>query len=118
MTRGISLSRAENPGTRVFMGMKKKSHAEAPIEMNHRIFQKYLVAGVHWFAMTLWLVVQDTDFCATWWEERLFNAVVGVIHIFCFFNMKEGRSRWRMVSFYTVSTITYRSMHSQHFAVS
>ena len=59
-------------------------------------------AGLHWIFMTTWIFVQRTDFCTTWWEERLFNAVVGVIYCFCFFNLKEGRTRWRMLIFYTI----------------
>lgn len=52
--------------------------------------------------MTLWVVWQDTDFCTTLWEERLYNAIVGVIYCFCFFNLKEGRSRVRAFIFYCV----------------
>ena len=52
-----------------------------------------IVLFVHWLAMTLWVVYQNTDFCTEWWEERLYNAIVGVIYCFCFFNLKEGRYR-------------------------
>ena len=52
--------------------------------------------------MTAWVIWQNTDFCTNRWEERLYNAVVGVIYCFCFFNLKEGRSRYRMAIFYTV----------------
>ncbi|XP_019633244.1 PREDICTED: uncharacterized protein LOC109476675 [Branchiostoma belcheri] len=61
-----------------------------------------VVIGVHWLLMTIWVCVQKTDFCDTWWEERLFNAVVGVIYCFCFFNIKEGRTRRHIVGFYTI----------------
>ncbi len=52
--------------------------------------------------MTAWVVWQDTDFCANQWEERLYNAVVGVVYCFCFFNLKEGHSRYRASLFYAV----------------
>ena len=52
--------------------------------------------------MTSWVIWQNTDFCTNQWEERLYNAVVGVIYVFCFFNLKEGRSRYRMATFYLV----------------
>ena len=55
--------------------------------------------------MTAWVVWQNTDFCTNIWEERLYNAVVGVIYCFCFFNLKEGRSRYRMAIFYTVTFV-------------
>jgi hypothetical protein len=52
--------------------------------------------------MTLWVFLQNTDFCSRAWEERLYNAIVGVIYCFCFFNLKEGRSRSRAAVFYLV----------------
>ena len=50
--------------------------------------------------MTGWVILQNTDFCSNPWEGRLYNAVVGAIYCFCFFNLKEGRSRHRMSPFY------------------
>ena len=55
--------------------------------------------------MTGWVIWQDTDFCNNLWEERLYNAVVGVIYCFCFFNLKEGRSRSRMIIFYAITFV-------------
>lgn len=52
--------------------------------------------------MTSWVVCQDTDFCTNVWEERLYNAIVGIIYCFCFFNLKEGKSRYRASVFYTI----------------
>ena len=62
-----------------------------------------IVFFVHWLLMSAWVLWQDTDFCTNPWEERLYNAVVGVIYCFCFFNLKEGRSRYRMAAFYTIT---------------
>jgi hypothetical protein len=47
-----------------------------------------LAMAVHWLGMTIWVVGQQTDLCSTAWEERVYNAVVGVIYCFCFFNLK------------------------------
>ena len=55
--------------------------------------------------MTVWVVLQRTDFCPTNLEERVFNAVVGTIYCYCFFSLKEGQTRWRMSVFYTVMFI-------------
>ena len=52
--------------------------------------------------MTGWVIYQNTDFCATQWEERLYNAIVGVIYCFAFFNLKEGKSRYRVIIFYAL----------------
>ena len=57
---------------------------------------------IHWLIMTAWVIWQDTDFCNNMWEERLYNAIVGFIYCFCFFNLKEGQSRYRAVAFYVV----------------
>ena len=72
---------------------------------NDKSLIRSLVSVVHWFLMTAWVVWQATDFCTNVWEERLYNAVVGVIYCFCFFNLKEGRSRYRMAVFYTVTFV-------------
>ncbi|XP_045029930.1 uncharacterized protein LOC116922800 isoform X2 [Daphnia magna] len=62
-----------------------------------------LVIAIHWVGMTVWTIKQKTDLCSTAWEERIYNAIVGVIYCFCFFNIKEGHSRQRAVVFYTVT---------------
>ncbi|XP_018598972.2 XK-related protein 6 [Scleropages formosus] len=57
---------------------------------------------VHWCAMAFWIIHGGTDFCMSKWEEVLFNMVVGIVYIFCWFNVKEGRTRYRMVAYYFV----------------
>lgn len=57
---------------------------------------------LHWCAMAFWVVHGGTDFCMSKWEEVLFNMVVGIVYIFCWFNVKEGRTRYRMIAYYTV----------------
>lgn len=52
--------------------------------------------------MTIWIIYQKTDFCETPWEEKIYNAVSGVIYCFCFFNLQEGQSRWRALTFYLI----------------
>lgn len=61
-----------------------------------------LVVGTHWMLMTAWLVWQKTDFCPSRWEELVYNAVVGAIYTFCFFNVRDGRSRSRVIFFYAL----------------
>ena len=55
--------------------------------------------------MTTWVMLQNTDFCPSTIQERLFNAIVGVIYCFSFFNLKEGRSRYRMAAFYVIMCV-------------
>ncbi len=62
----------------------------------------FAIVGGHWLLMTTWLVWQDTDFCTTRVEEVLFDCVMGAIHVFCFFNLKEGRTRYRALIFYSL----------------
>ncbi|KAJ3606362.1 hypothetical protein NHX12_025883 [Muraenolepis orangiensis] len=57
---------------------------------------------VHWCAMAFWVVHGGTDFCMSKWEEVLFNMVVGVVYVFCWFNVREGRTRLRMVAYYAL----------------
>ena len=55
--------------------------------------------------MTIWIVFQDTDFCSSKWEERIYNGIVGVIYCFTFFNLKEGKSRYRAGIFYSITIV-------------
>ncbi|XP_029452009.1 XK-related protein 6 [Rhinatrema bivittatum] len=68
------------------------------------IFQLYfgIFVVIHWCAMAFWIIHGGTDFCMSKWEEILFNMVVGIVYIFCWFNVKEGRTRYRMFAYYTL----------------
>jgi len=63
----------------------------------------FICLGCHWLIMFIWLVLMKTDFCETFLEERLFNAVLAIIYVFSFFNVKEGKSRVRMYIFYLIN---------------
>ncbi|KAM8776002.1 XK-related protein 7 [Rhynchonycteris naso] len=63
-------------------------------------FGIFIVA--HWCVMTFWVIQGETDFCMSKWEEIIYNMVVGIIYIFCWFNVKEGRSRRRMSLYYGI----------------
>uniref|UniRef100_A0A8C6SDR4 XK-related protein n=1 Tax=Neogobius melanostomus TaxID=47308 RepID=A0A8C6SDR4_9GOBI len=72
--------------------------------------------------MTFWIIQGETDFCMSKWEEIIYNMVVGIIYIFCWFNVKEGPSRFRMTVYYSVTLAenvaltaawyTYRGPHT------
>uniref|UniRef100_UPI00358E801E XK-related protein 6-like isoform X1 n=1 Tax=Myxine glutinosa TaxID=7769 RepID=UPI00358E801E len=68
------------------------------------VFQLYFVIFlvVHWCLMTFWIVTEETDFCASKWEEILFNMLVGVVYIFCWFSVKDGKIPLRMAVFYLI----------------
>lgn len=59
------------------------------------VFQLYfgIFIVLHWCVMTFWIVHCETDFCISKWEEIVFDMVVGIIYIFSWFNVKEGRTR-------------------------
>ena len=81
-----------------------------------------LIAGVHWAGMFWWLLYQKTTFCfkitnldepdapqktknrkcSELVKEIIFDLVIGAVGIFCFINMKRGRTRWRMTSYYVI----------------
>ena len=68
----------------------------------------FVAVGVHWFSMTAWLVCQKTHFCVDehgttqLCREYLFNSVIGFVYIFCFFNIKEGMTRIRVIPYYAI----------------
>lgn len=65
-------------------------------------FVKYVgfVCLAHWLLMTLWIYSMKTSFCNTKCEEIGFNAVLGVIFIFCYFNPIDTPTRFRYITFY------------------
>uniref|UniRef100_A0AAY4DTW7 XK-related protein n=1 Tax=Denticeps clupeoides TaxID=299321 RepID=A0AAY4DTW7_9TELE len=69
------------------------------------VFQLYfgIFIVAHWCAMTFWIIQGETDFCMSKWEEIIYNMVVGIIYIFCWFNVKEGRARLRLGVYYCVT---------------
>lgn len=76
------------------------------------------LAGLHWLFMTIWVILQKTEFCPTVWEERIYNCIIGLIYCFDFFNLREGRSRYRVLVFYTVivaQNLILLTMFALHF---
>ncbi|XP_071022809.1 XK-related protein 7-like isoform X3 [Oncorhynchus clarkii lewisi] len=71
------------------------------------VFQLYFGIFVvsHWCLMTFWIIQGETDFCMSKWEEIIYNMVVGIVYIFCWFNVKEGRARFRMWLYHTVTLV-------------
>lgn len=66
---------------------------------NHWVF---VLAGAHWCAMLVWIIVQNTTFCKEKWEEFFFDVVAACVYIFCYLNLTEGHTRLRYLFYYTV----------------
>ncbi|XP_076067157.1 uncharacterized protein LOC143040266 [Oratosquilla oratoria] len=62
-----------------------------------------IIMAIHMITMFGWVICQNTEFCSTKWEERLFNIIMAVIYCISFFNLKEGHSRLRMLLFYSIT---------------
>ncbi|KAM9855735.1 XK-related protein 7 isoform 1-T1 [Aulostomus maculatus] len=63
------------------------------------VFQLYfgIFIVTHWCIMTFWIIQGETDFCMSKWEEIIYNMMVGIVYVFCWFNVREGRTRCRML---------------------
>ncbi|XP_077193222.1 XK-related protein 8 [Paroedura picta] len=53
-----------------------------------------------WLAMFLWVSLQGTDFMEHAGFEWLYRAVVAVVLYFCWFNVAEGKTRYRSAIYY------------------
>ncbi|XP_041928229.1 XK-related protein 5b isoform X1 [Alosa sapidissima] len=60
------------------------------------------IAGFHWLVASFWLVSQQTDIFRSPGRWRLFNCILGALHVFFFLNVKDGPCRFRMAAFYVV----------------
>ncbi|KAF7494079.1 XK-related protein 6 [Sarcoptes scabiei] len=61
-----------------------------------------IVCSVHWLIMFLWIVTMKTTFCTNRLEELFYNALLGAIFIFCYFNPVDSPSRRRYLFYYSV----------------
>ena len=78
----------------------------------------FVVIAGHWAAMTAWVVSQRTRACNTRCEELLFNAVLGAIYVFSFFNAKEERTRYKYLIYYGFSLAENTALVALWFASS
>jgi len=65
-------------------------------------YSLFVLCGIHWVVMLVWIVMQHTKFCSTKIQEYCFNAVAAFICIFDFFNVIEGHTRLRYVIYYSI----------------
>ncbi|XP_077368980.1 XK-related protein 7-like [Festucalex cinctus] len=91
------------------------------------VFQLYfgIFVVAHWCVMTFWIIQGETDFCMSKWEEIIYNMMVGVVYVFCWFSVKEGRTRCRMLTYSLTALVEnvaltaiwylYRGPHSSDF---
>ena len=63
------------------------------------------ISGVHLILMIIWITIIKPDFGATACERHMFTFVSALIHTFCFLNLKDGQSRWRMLIYYVLVLI-------------
>ncbi|KAK3541260.1 hypothetical protein QTP86_019191 [Hemibagrus guttatus] len=64
-----------------------------------------LVLGSLWLAGTVWAHMIKTDFCTFRCLEELYRAIVGVILVFTFFNIKGKKTKKHMSIYYMLSTL-------------
>ncbi|XP_057686230.1 XK-related protein 7-like isoform X1 [Corythoichthys intestinalis] len=65
------------------------------------VFQLYfgIFVVAHWCIMTFWIIQGETDFCMSKWEEIIYNMMVGIVYVFCWFSVREGRTRCRLLTY-------------------
>ncbi|TRY89727.1 hypothetical protein DNTS_027606 [Danionella cerebrum] len=78
------------------------------------IFQLYfgIFIVAHWCAMTFWIIQGETDFCMSKWEEIIYNMMVGIVYIFCWFSVREGPTRGRLLLYSLVILVENMALTS------
>ena len=61
---------------------------------------QFHLSGCHWLLAFLWISCRGTDFGSSFCERWLFRVVCGFIYIFVFLNLNDGKSRWRVLTYY------------------
>ena len=72
----------------------------------------FVAIGIHWIAMLIWVMRQDTQYCTVEdsegrvkhnkCQEVCFRILTAFVQIFCFFNLLEGHTRLRCILFYGI----------------
>ena len=83
------------------------------------------ILGVHYVAMLSWILLQQTDFCQYYFEECLFDSIIAVIYCYCFFSVKSGPTRWRLITYYSIILLeslaligaSYPFIHQHNFGI-
>lgn len=60
------------------------------------------IAIGHWGVMTVWIMHQGTSFCSNEHAEYVFNAIIGLIYLITFINIKDEPTRLKYTSYYTI----------------
>lgn len=81
------------------------------------IFPNYLfiVCAAHYAVMFTWIRLMKTEFCDNHCGEFLYNIVLGIVFIFCYFNPKDSPTRRRFTFFYTLAFLENSALMSTWF---
>ena len=60
----------------------------------------FVLCGIHWLVMLMWILMQRTTFCSSKIQEFCFNVVAAFMCVFDFFNLIEGHTRLRYIIYY------------------
>lgn len=59
-----------------------------------------LPIGIHWLIMFFWFQCQKLEFCINNVWQTFFNMLCALVSVFCYINVKDGRSRYRVLFYY------------------
>ena len=62
----------------------------------------FILAGIHWMIMLVWILRQRTQFCESRFQEFFFDIVMALVYIFCYVNVIHGQTRLRYLFYYVV----------------
>ncbi|OAF69619.1 XK-related protein 8 [Intoshia linei] len=65
----------------------------------------FLLIGIRWLVMQIWIFIEKTDFGKSLAEKVLFDFCVSCIYVFTFFNVSDGPTRYRLTLFYFIVLI-------------
>ncbi|XP_054711713.1 XK-related protein 6-like [Uloborus diversus] len=65
----------------------------------------FMVLAAHYLIMFTWIRIMGTEFCDNHCGEFLYNVVLGIVFIFCYFNPKDSPTRRRFTFYYALTFI-------------
>lgn len=62
----------------------------------------YVFAGIHWFIMFIWIILQEWKFSESCCEQWILNIFMALIYVFCYVGLVDGYTRLRYLVYYVV----------------
>ena len=89
----------------VFVNLKKRQTSILTRNVQTIFYFTFLFSALHFIIMVVWITKLKPEFGKGSCQQGLFTVGAAIIHLFCFLNLKDGKSRYRMIFYYILMLV-------------